>query len=386
MGNEKILVVDDEYYIRDLLKKSLSKEGYEVIDVENGVLAIELVEREKFDLVISDIRMPKMSGMELFRRIRSEFPDLPVILVTGYADIEGARKALKEGAVDYISKPFKLEELLKSVHEAFERSKQKKTEAKKREELEKQVKDYSQRMKNLYEEVSKTGAMKDTFLNLISHEFRTPISKILAGADTLLAQGDMEKGKPIIDIVQRSGWRLNKIMDDIMFVTKASAGELNFEMKKEDLNEMIKSNLSGFESFLKEKKCALEFEHGESALTIKADRNMIVDCIMKLLDNSSSYKRDDNKIIIRTKGVKEGDKVKKAVLEVEDKGKGMSKEQVRTLMRPFEQAVKIKHHHIGLGLGLPICKLIAEKHGGKIDIDSEVGKGTTVRLEFPAVQ
>ena len=117
---KKILLVDDEPRILTLLHSVLRSEGLEAVSAKDGPMAIALLKTQKFDLMISDIRMAPMDGMELFRVARAECPELPVILLTAYGSVETAIEAMKNGAFDYLTKPFKVDELILTVKRAIE--------------------------------------------------------------------------------------------------------------------------------------------------------------------------------------------------------------------------------------------------------------------------
>ncbi|MEE4166755.1 MAG: sigma-54 dependent transcriptional regulator [Desulfocapsaceae bacterium] len=117
----KILVVDDEQSMRDFLKILLVKDGHDVVTAKNGDQALSLLGTHSFDLVISDIRMPGMSGLDLLEAIREQFGDLPVIMITAFASPDDAVTAMKNGAYDYISKPFNVDEIKSVIHSATNR-------------------------------------------------------------------------------------------------------------------------------------------------------------------------------------------------------------------------------------------------------------------------
>jgi DNA-binding NtrC family response regulator len=118
----KILIVDDEARILLLLQSLLKANGYEAVTAKDGNSALDAVKNDTFDLVISDLRMSPMDGLTLFKEIKSLQPELPVILLTAYASVETAIEALKNGAFDYLSKPFKVDEMLDTVKRAIESS------------------------------------------------------------------------------------------------------------------------------------------------------------------------------------------------------------------------------------------------------------------------
>ncbi|HTL74177.1 MAG TPA: response regulator, partial [bacterium] len=120
MPNEtpRILIVDDDPGQRSLLESFLRGQGFETVLAESGERALERLPAGKFSMMISDVRMPGLSGLETLRRVRQDFPTLPVLLVTAYADIRDAVVAMRDGALNYLAKPIDLDELLATVHQA----------------------------------------------------------------------------------------------------------------------------------------------------------------------------------------------------------------------------------------------------------------------------
>ena len=117
---ERILVADDDAVIREGLRRVLAAEGYEVETVSNGRAALEQLEEKKFKLLVTDLKMPGMSGLEVLKSSRTLQPELPVVLITGYAAIDNAVEAMKNGATDYLSMPFSNEEIVSKVKNAME--------------------------------------------------------------------------------------------------------------------------------------------------------------------------------------------------------------------------------------------------------------------------
>src|SRR5207249_11434380 len=114
----RILIVDDDGGQRSLLDSFLRSQGFETVPVGSGEQALERLREERFSMMISDVRMPGMSGLETLRRARKENAVLPVLLVTAYADIREAVGAMRDGAVNYLAKPIDLDELLATVQQA----------------------------------------------------------------------------------------------------------------------------------------------------------------------------------------------------------------------------------------------------------------------------
>ena len=121
MELHKVLVVDDEESVRSMISVLLQKEGYQVSSAQDGQDALDLLGEQSFDLVLSDIRMPRMDGLGLLDRIRALYPDITVIMMSAFGTVDLAVEAMKRGAYDYISKPFKPDEILLALRKAQER-------------------------------------------------------------------------------------------------------------------------------------------------------------------------------------------------------------------------------------------------------------------------
>src|SRR4030066_583124 len=133
----KMLIVDDEKITLRNLMQAMKKEGYESIGTNSGANALKHLEEQEFDIVLTDVRMEKVDGMQILKKCRQLYPDAEVIMMTGYATLQTAVGAIKQGAYDYISKPFKLDEVRKVIKEALEKIRLKKENAQLREQLEK---------------------------------------------------------------------------------------------------------------------------------------------------------------------------------------------------------------------------------------------------------
>lgn len=120
-SNNEILVVDDEPLIREILVRKLSDTGYKVTQADNAITALEIMAEKPFPLVLSDIMMPRMDGLEFLKRLKLHYPDTAVVMITAVSNVNIAIEALREGAFDYILKPFNLEEIVLSLRNAQEK-------------------------------------------------------------------------------------------------------------------------------------------------------------------------------------------------------------------------------------------------------------------------
>ena len=119
----RILVVDDEKSMREILEIFLENEGYFVSVANNGETAVEALKRDIFDLIISDMKMPRMGGLELLKNVKESSPDTIFVVMTAFGTTESAVEAMKLGAYDYIQKPFKMDDIRLVVKNALEKQK-----------------------------------------------------------------------------------------------------------------------------------------------------------------------------------------------------------------------------------------------------------------------
>jgi DNA-binding NtrC family response regulator len=123
MNKGKVLVIDDELIIRTSCSRALSPEGFEVKTAQNGLDGLRMIEEEKFDIVLTDLKMPDVDGIEILRKIKERWPDIEVIIITGYQTVDTAVKSIKLGAFDYIEKPFTPDALISAVSNALKQRK-----------------------------------------------------------------------------------------------------------------------------------------------------------------------------------------------------------------------------------------------------------------------
>lgn len=125
MNKVKVIVIDDEDIVLKSCQRALTPEGYEVKTAKSGMEGLKMLEKEPFDIVLADIKMPDMDGIEVLRRIKEGWPETEVVMITGYSTVATAVDAIKLGAFDYIEKPFTPDGILSSIQKALEEKKKK---------------------------------------------------------------------------------------------------------------------------------------------------------------------------------------------------------------------------------------------------------------------
>jgi signal transduction histidine kinase len=375
---EKVLVIDDEAVIRRLLHQRLSNEGYDCQQAADAEEALDILKTTPVSLIILDIKMPGRSGLDLLPAIKLHYPDTAVIMATATDDIRVAVQCMKQGADDYILKPFDFEGILVSVNRALEQR-----------HLRLQLKEYQQHLKDRTEElkiaVRSTEAAnraKSEFLASMSHELRTPLNAIIGFSQVLLKQffGKLnEKQAQYITDVLESGEHLLSLINDILDLAKIESGKLELDLTDVNLKDLLESSMV----MIKEKslvhgiKLQCDVTEDLAGLTITADERRLKQVMFNLLSNAAKFTPDGGKISIH--GIKENDSV---TVTVTDTGIGIAPaDQTRIFEEFYQIRGGMKGKTPGTGLGLSVTKNIIDLHGGRIWVESE-GEGKGSRFSF----
>ena len=220
----RILVVDDEKEIRDFLYKALSRMGgFHVEEAETAEEALKKIEKDPFDLVLTDLKMPKMDGLQLVTEIARSKPEILTVLMTGHGSIDSALEAMKRGASDYLMKPLNLDELIIRIRKVLE---------------EKQrfvrLKDFADQLERANQELRRVDAMKSEFVSVASHELRTPLAAIKNAVQLMLSgkTGEINENQTkFLSMADRNINRLTNILNDLLSLSRIESGkiELNFQ-------------------------------------------------------------------------------------------------------------------------------------------------------------
>ena len=373
----KILVVDDNSKNVQLLAGLLSKKNYDVEYSLNGTDALELINSENFDLVLLDIMMPGMDGFEVCEKIKQDErnKDLPIIFITAKTDIESIQKAFKYGGLDYISKPFNIDELLARVktHLELKASKDKLNTVNKW--LEEKVAERTAKLNKANKKLIELDNAKSQFIQIISHEIRTPLNGILGGLSLIKGFELPEESMRFINMLDKSTKRLEdfsyKALDISMFNIY---GEGILRPVKSDISEIISNVITNLESFIKSKEITVS-QTFEIDNEVTIDAKYFYKCIYNILHNAINYSPNKGLITIEIKAKKNN-----LIIEIKDEGIGFKEGFVIDEIKPFENK---NHIDKNPGLGLFLSNQIVKAHSGFIENGNNANKGAFVKIILP---
>jgi signal transduction histidine kinase len=376
--NKRVLLVDDEAGIRKVLGISLMDMGYEVETARDGSEALTLFRQTRPPIVLTDIKMPGMDGIDLLHAVKSEDPDTEVIMITGHGDLDTAVMSLKYEATDFVTKPINDDVLEIALRRAEERI-----------EMRRQIRKYTENLEQLVEEKSrevveaeKMAAVGQTVADL-SHAIKNIAGGLKGGAFVL------EKGIELDDKEYlRQGWRMLK--GNVDKITKLSLDLLDYARSARmnpdwcDPNEPVREVAETLAARIQENGIGLQLDLAEDLGKIYVDPDAVHRCLLNLLTNAV----DACKAAAEEGGEGDGDRIRietaraeggGVIYRISDNGCGMAPEVKEKLFASFFTTKGTG----GSGIGLMLTKKILDEHGGTVEVSSEEGEGAAISLWFP---
>jgi len=371
----RVLVVDDEIEIRNLLFEALSEMGgFEVEMAGSGEEALDRIQQEKFDLVLTDLRMDGMDGLRLVTEITQSKPEILTVLMTGHGTIDSALEAMKRGACDYLTKPLNLEEMVIRLRKVIEGQ-----------QSFLKIKDYAAQLEKANQELRKIDEMKSEFVSVASHELRTPLATIKNAVQLVLRgkAGEINETQlNFLSMAEKNINRLVNILNDILDLSRIESGRVEMKSEELHLREAIEFILSSLKPQADAKSIQFTKEIGEGIPLVYGDREKIEQILTNLIGNSVKFTPEGGEIsVVVNLFDKEG---KMVAISVRDSGIGIPGDQLDKVFKKFYQVEGSLHRSSGgTGLGLAITKGLVEAGEGTIWAESEVGKGSTFTFTLP---
>ncbi|MFB3852704.1 MAG: response regulator [Vicinamibacterales bacterium] len=340
----RLLIIDDEEIVIASCHRALRKSGYEIDSARSGEEGLQKAAARKYDVIVTDLKMPGIDGIEVLRRLKAADRDQVVVVFTGYANVSTARESLKLGAFDYVPKPFTAQELRDVVANALKRA-----------------------------EDGSSASMLD-LMAIVAHEFKSPVAVVHTTAETMYRGyfGNLTpEQQRSLETVLRNCQYLEDILRSYIDLTRMELDQLEFTPQAIDLASDVIDPVVSTPEYQQNLKRMRLVTCYEQVPKVKGDANLLKIVVNNLVNNAIKYGTPGTDI--RVEVARKDGRVR---LSVHNEGPGISPEDVAE--RLFKRFGRLKQKGTegvkGSGLGLYICKKIVDKHGGTIGVTSEPGK------------
>lgn len=382
MDKLRVLIVDDDLALLQALPQAIAlrMKDVEVDTTDSALGALQQVQENEYDAIVSDIKMPGMDGITLIERLQSLCPDTPTLLITGHGERDLAIRALRVGAYDFIQKPIDRDYFVSSLQRAIQTRQMRRQIADQQRELAQYTHQLEQTVAERTRELVEANAAKDVFMSMVSHELKTPLTT-LKGITQMLARR-LERGERVevhsLTLLENSVRRMERLVNDLLNTSLIETGMFSMNRQPDDLVVLLRELLA---------------EHGEAMgstlhtdlpaikLISMIDRERISQVVLNLLSNARKYSPPDAPVLVKLE--RQGEQ---AIISVRDHGVGIQPEK---LARIFERFYRVPEIDVqtgsssGVGLGLYIAQKIIERHDGHLHVTSAPGEGSTFTIILP---
>ena len=360
-----IYIIDDDAVMRLSCQQILAKEGFRIETFEDGIKGLERIQEEKPHLLVVDLKMPKIGGMEVIAKVHEMDPDIIIVVITGYATIDTAVDAMKAGAYDFLPKPFTPDELRLIVNRGLERQ---------------HLMEESNRLRREKEK------MQRHFITFVSHQLQSPLVAVQQYLDVLMHLGDTPEREALQnEWIDRS---LSKIKDlialirDWLKLSKIESGALVDKLKSMDLLPIISDIIKTYEDSAKQDNISITLDAPANISHVNGDEECLNVLFSNLIVNAIKYNKKNGSVKVNVEENKECIHV-----SVSDSGIGIPEENLESIFEEFNRVKSEATKKItGTGLGLPICKKIINELGGRIRVQSTTNEGSTFYISLPKIK
>lgn len=353
----EILIVDDLEPNRDILARILMREQYAVRQAESGEIALAEIEKAHPDLVLLDVSMPGLNGFEVCEQIKSDpvSAHIPVIFVSALGELGNKVKAFEVGGVDYIIKPYKVQEVVARVNSQMTMAHQRK-------------------------EILQLNTLKDQILRTVSHDLKNPLH-IVMGYAAMMMEGDGIDHNGMIEMsgqIFESADRMLQLVTNLLDITKIEEG-LQLNLANMPLRKLAENILKNYQLPAEQKNIALYLDLPDDEIMLKVDSLRIEQVFNNLVSNAIKYTPDEGEVTFAAR-INEDT----VTIAVRDTGLGIPEEALPRLFSKFFRVDTEAHKaQEGTGLGLTIVQAIVEQHGGEIWVESQLGQGSIFYVLLP---
>jgi two-component system sensor histidine kinase/response regulator len=370
-----ILVIDDEIGMREGCRRALTPHGFHVSTAEHGVEGLRKMREEPFDLILLDAMMPGMSGLELLERIRDHDPSIICVMITGYATVDLAAQAMKQGACDFLPKPFTSDELLTVVNRGLEERQRQLAFKQQREQEEEAL-----QLERTRQEIAKLDAIESRFMLVLVHQLRDPAG-VIKNYLQLMRAGyvDADEWDEYLEKLDLRAGQLLNMLDDLLELAHLKEMRGSSKLKPVAVADILEQVARRLQPAAQAK--GLDFElQIQARPTLLAQPVHLQSLWTNLIDNAIRYTPRGQ---VRVTLAEQDGQITGMVT---DTGIGVSTEELPRIFQEFYRSEAAKAEvELGTGLGLPIVDQIVKIYGGTIRVDSVPGQGSKFIVRLPLV-
>lgn len=368
----RVLIVDDARLNRLKLRHGVEGHGCTCREAEHGSRALELLEQEPFDLVLLDILMPVMNGYQVLETMKSRpaWRNIPVVVVSALDDMDSIVRCIAMGAEDYLTRPFNPVLLHARLTACLEKKR-----------LRDREQELFRKLQDQYARLQELEKLRNDLTNMIVHDLRTPLASVLSALQTFSTLGGLGTMQEELLALGISSTRsLIRMINDLLDISKLEAGTIRLDYADLDPEALVGEALQQVMPLATQRELVVSTRIPPAPPRVYADKDKLLRTLVNLLGNAVRFTPRGGFVTVTVQPVEE----EEVLFAVADNGPGIPPEAQDRIFDKFAQVNdKTSDAYATTGLGLTFCKLAVEAHGGRIWVESELGKGSTFFVALP---
>jgi two-component system sensor histidine kinase/response regulator len=359
----RILIIDDEEVVLDSCSQILKNSGNEILTARSGAMGLELVAHAHPDLVYVDLKMPGMSGFEVVESIRQLDPTIVTIVITGFATVSSAVEAMKNGAYDFLPKPFTPDEFRMITQRGLEKRRLTMETIALRQERE---------------------TLRENFAAIVSHELKAPLGAVQQNLYVLkdeLSEQLSDSQKERLSRMQIKLGDLTKLILTWLRVLSVDVSKIQENFGPVRIDDVVTKAIDSVQPEAVRKAVEIVGPQTKVLPTVNGDEGTLVETLTNILGHAIKYSRPTSQVVLTAKTIEH-----EVVIAVADSGVGIAPEDLPHIFGDFYTGKADQSTEHGSGIGLAVARRIVEAHSGRITVESQLGKGSTFAIHLPLME